>query len=1242
MCRRLWLDRRNGKPAIGALHSGVRCEAPKCFSSDSSKPKYDDAQKFQMTLLEVRVAKSKAQVISPRTPFVPESARQRRTKVTREEINMQHSALCRASLAQRLRKNERQCSKLLAIYCLTIITFLIPAYGQDFRASITGQVSDSTGAAISGASITAVNVDTQVKSSTTSNDQGVYSLLYLLPGIYTVTADKEHFQTTVYNNVRLDSGQQLGLNLDLKTGSLAQQIVVTADSVDLDTVSASLGGVVDQTRVENMPTAGLMVFDDVTLVEGVRLEGLGFNLTPRNNGGNYTVSGAQTNANVFYMNGAPVSDQGDWYFVPNQESVQQVTAVAMPYDAQYGRTQGGAFTATVKNGTNAYHGSIYEYYGNQALDANTWIANLDNNPKTTNIRNTYGIESSGPIRKDKTFYFGSYEAFRQNQPLPTTKTVPPPSWINGDFSGSGYIIYDPLSTFCAKKNASGGCTTYGRTPFLNDIIPASRISPIGKAILAMYPAPTQSGATSNYFAAGPRNVEYQQYIGRIDQNFSQNTRIYVLYTHEYDYEFSSGNSFTNAASTASIPTSFDHNAILDLTHIFSPSMVLDLKASYGHITGITSTGTAVQNNYLASNLGFNMPEVSTTPHQNIVPAISITGMTDLFGNTQSGTAHADADFSGSVTQLIGRHNLHYGAEFMDIQQAPTGVLGTPNGSFTFGANFTQGNPLAATTGQGNPVADTLLGYPSSGSIGWTAPTFITVHYYGAFIQDDFKVLPNLSFNLGLRWDVNKSPRDRHNRINAGFCLTCINPLSSQVNYAVAPGLQSPLLGGLTFAGVNGAPSEPYKVQWNDWQPRFGFSWGALRDTVVRGGYGIYYPWEPLDVDTTGFSQTTTFVSSLDGNLTPDNYLNSGTPYPNGAVAPTGASAGLATAAGTAISYNNTSRRLRMVQHWSLGVQRRLPQSLLLDVEYVGSNDHAMPVTSQLGVIPTSLQQQCNLDISICNTNAANPFYGVVPATAGNGSSTTIPAWRLQRAFPLFNGVAEQRLPTGSSHYNALDVRVERRVKNLNFVFNYAYSNWMDRDSYLNSGNFQDAELTRMLDDGDVKHYVSINIVYPIPGTRKTGFVGALTNGWLLDSTIIRSSGTPLDLPAADFHCSTLAPAGGQTRAHWFNNDESCWTNLGTWEPRSTPSSVGFLRDPAQSTWNPAIHKRFKLPREGMFAQFRMEALNGANHPTWGAPSTANGTPPKFAPDTSWTGFGTLPTTQTNTQRHIIASLKILF
>lgn len=1131
-----------------------------------------------------------------------------------------------------------------------VVNLSIPVSAQEFRATITGEVTDATGAVISGATITALNVDTRVSYSGKSDNQGVYSVLYILPGTYTVTVNAAGFQTAVYNKVILNSAQQMGLNVSLKAGLVTQQVVVTAGPVDLDTVSATTGGVIDQTKVENMPSAGLMVWDDVSFTEGMRSDSTSaFNITIRNNQNLYAVSGEQTDENVFYMNGAPVSDQGSWYFTPNQASVQQIQADAMPYDAQYGRTGGGTFNTNVKDGTNAFHGAIYDYYGNKVLNANTWTDNLSGLPNPENTRNTWGVESGGPIRRGKAFYFFSYEGFHQDQPGTPQDTVPttgPTGEASGDFAGTGYTIYDPTSTYCVTKNSSGGCTTYGRTAFPNDTIPSGDISPIGKAIIALYPAPKQSGLTNNYVQQWPSNVEYEQYIGRIDESFSDKTRVYGLYTHEFDNEITAGNGFNNAAWTGTVPTRTDYNAIVDLTHIFSASRVIDLKASYGHNATLTVTGDAIQKNFTASDLGFTMPAVGTTSHQNIVPTMTVTGATALFGNTANGTADADADFSGSVTQVLGRHNLHYGGEFMDIQTAPTGVLGSPNGSLTFNSVYTQGNPNKAVSGQGNEFADILLGYPSSGSITWDEPTFITAHYFGAFIQDDFQALKNLSINMGLRWDVNTSPSDRHNRINAGFCLTCTNPLTSQINFANAPDLQSPLLGGLQFAGVNGAPSAPYKVPWNDWQPRVGFSWVALPNTVIRGGYGIYFPWESLATNDIGFSQTTSFVASLNGGLNPDNYLNSGTPFPSGAIAPSGASGGLTTNAGNAITFNDTDRRLRMTQHWSLGFQRKMPWGNLLDVEYLGTNVHGIPIDTPVGVISTSLQQQCNTDLSICNTNVSNPFYGILASSTSLGASSTIPAWELMRAFPLFNGVTEDAIPRGSSHYNGLDVRVERRLKSLDFVFNYTYSNWMDRDSYLNSGNFVDAAPVKELDSSDRRNYFDTNLAYPVPGIGKSGVIGYLTNGWLFDSTVLWGTGNPLGLPAGNFAfgapgCDSYAPVGGQTRAHWFNNNESCWSALGTWQAQTQPLRIGFIRDPAIFFWDPSINRLFALKPEGLSAQFRMEALNGANHPNFGAPSTAIATAPSFSPSTSWTGLGTLPTSAP-AQRQIIASLKVFF
>jgi hypothetical protein len=1145
------------------------------------------------------------------------------------------------------RSSLRMLSGLALVLCISVLSH--PLHAQEFRASIAGQVTDSSGSALPGARITAVNVDTHVAYSAKSDGKGYYSVLYLLPGTYTVTVEATHFQKMVYNDEVLESAQKLGLNVSLKPGGETQKIVVTANPLDLDTVSGSTGGVIDQYKVQNMPSTGLQVFDDVSFTEGIRAASANtFSYTLRNNSNTYAVAGSQLDENAFYVNGAPMSDINDggtWYFVPNQEATSQVQAGVMPYDAQYGRTGGGVFSVNIKNGTNTLHGSVYDYYGNSFIDANTWSNDRNHVQKPLNIHNTFGADAGGPIRRGKTFFFGSYEGFRQDEPTVIQESVPAPAWRTGDFSGSPYKIFDPLSTRCVKKTSSG-CAAYRRTEFPNDTIPVADLSPIGKALVALYPQPTDPTAyVSNYTVKRQTNYSYDQYIGRIDQNFTNNTRMYLLTTLQNDGFINAVNAFTTAGSAGITNPVRDYNIITDLTHLFSPFLVGDLKASYGHYEAIT-IGNSFQNNVLSSVFGFNMPAVGNTSHQNVVPNTTVAGMAALFNNSDSGGAAVDADFSGSITQVVGHHNLHYGFEFTDTQSAPVGIPGNPNGDFTFDSTFTRVNPLAANAGSGNEVADLLMGYPTVGSVTWGSNVFKVFHYYGAYLQDDYQVLPTLTLNLGLRWDVNSSVSDRQNRMNAGFCLTCVNPYSSQVNVASAPGLQGPLLGGWQFAGVNGMPSAPFKVYWNDWQPRVGFAWAVLPNTVVRGGYGIYDTIPYASVNQVGFSQTTSFIGSLDGRLTPDSYFNSGTPYPSGVIAPTGASAGLATDVGNGVGFQNLNRRIRMTQHWSFGIQQRMPAATLLDIEYLGSVVHNIPVATSLGVVSTSQQEACLAGGDVCNNNVANPFYGVLASNTPLGASTTIPAWELMRAYPLFNGVVQDAVPSGDSHFNSFNVRVERKLQNLEDRFNYAYANWMDIDSYLNNGSFRDAKLWKGLDPNDQRNYLDANLVYPLPSTRKRGILGALANGWLFDSTVMWGTGHPLALPSANLTgapgCTSYAPQGGQTREHWFNNNESCWTQLVPWQPRTTPLYVGFIREPGFTLWNPAFHKQFPLHREGTYAIFRMEAVNGANHPTFGPASLAINTPALYRPTTNWTGFGTLPNAAARNQRQFLTSLKVVF
>lgn len=443
------------------------------------------------------------------------------------------------------------------------------ASAQEFRATITGQVADSTGSVVPGAAVSAVDASTGQIYSSKTDSQGQYSLLYLLPGTYTVTITAQNFQAAVFKNVLLESAQRRGLNVTLSPGTVTQEVIVSATGAILDTVSASTGGVIDQVKVENMPSTGREVWDDVQLTPGIRgVSTDPFDITPRNNGNKYSVSGVPSDANAYWVNGAPVSDQGVWYFTPEQDAAQEVQAAANPYDAEYGRTAGGAFNANIKSGTDKYHGSVYDFYGNEALNANFWQSNLNHIRNGLDIRNTFGGTIGGPVIRDKTFFFAGYEGFRQNYPVPAVESVPPQQWLTGNFQGSGYTIYDPATTTCVATNSSGGCTQYTRTAFANNTIPTGRISKIGQAILAMYPAPTAPGSTNNYAIAGARSFSYDQYVARVDQTLTSMTRMYGLFTIQKNGAHNPGNGLQNEATTSSVPTGWDWNIITGFTHIF--------------------------------------------------------------------------------------------------------------------------------------------------------------------------------------------------------------------------------------------------------------------------------------------------------------------------------------------------------------------------------------------------------------------------------------------------------------------------------------------------------------------------------------------------------------------------------------------------------------------------------------------------------------------------------------------------
>ena len=641
-------------------------------------------------------------------------------------------------------------SRTRVVSCLLATLAAAPFLpAQEFRASIIGQITDPSGAPIPNATIMAVQQGTNRIFTATTNTSGVYSIDFVQPGQYKVTVEAQGFNKEAYPNVTLEPAQKLNLNAKLTVGQLNQEVTVTASPGLLNTATASGGGTLDTAKVQNMPSMGLYVFYDLAFVQGIMSTSTNeFNTTPRNSTTPaFSVSGSPTSANSYFVNGAPVSVTADPDFVPSQDATEEVHASVNAYDAAEGPGAGGVFSTIVKSGSNSFHGDLYDYWGNAILNANQWVSNETGTPRSSDTRNTYGGTFGGPVFKNRTFFFGSFEGFQQAQPGVVQDSVPTAAMRAGNFAGTGYTIYDPSTVNCTKTSASG-CSTYGRTQYPNNVIPASQISPIGQAILNWYPTPNAPGTLNNYDVVKASNYGYRQYLTRVDQYFSEKNRLSVLYTWQSDYEFLGANGFTGVASNANTQTGIDVNAIVDFTRTISPSLVADLRMSFSRRTAISSFGSSVQDNLTVP--GLDMPFVPTTTHQNIAPTVAVTGYTALGGNTSNGTVNNYWYLSPGLAQVKGRHTLHYGFEFMNIQGGASGIPGSPNGAFTFGLNWTQQNPLTAATGSGNAAADLLLGYPSSGSVDWYSNAFISYRYYATYVQDDFKLSSKITLNFGLR------------------------------------------------------------------------------------------------------------------------------------------------------------------------------------------------------------------------------------------------------------------------------------------------------------------------------------------------------------------------------------------------------------------------------------------------------------------------------------------------------------
>ncbi len=1187
---------------------------------------------------------------------------------------------------------------------LLLVLAVSAVFAQEFRATLTGEVTDPSGATVGQAQVLAVNRDTQQNYPATTTDKGVYFIPYVLPGTYTVTVTAPGFKKQVQDNVVLQAGKSTGLNIALALGTATQTVQVTSAPPLIETANGSGGTILTQRALENLPLNGRQIYTLVGTTPGSQ-----FLQTQFGAGGysgtrawdvsnNYTLGGGVQGYQQFTLDGTNITmqahgSQGTWEMAPNVDALQEVNVMTTTYDARYGRTGGGTVNMVTKAGTNEYHGDLYEYLENGALNANNFENNLNGIARQNLHQHQFGGTFGGPVKKDKVFFFGSFEGYIENIPFTTLASVPPaylrPNGGGVNFTQSGYMVYDPQTTVCnSPGGVIGNCpgNNYARTVFPNNTIPASRINPIGAAITNLYPLPnTGSNSTQNNYTANvPDKYRYWQPMGRVDYDLNDKTRMYSMFAFQHGTEFRNSSGFPSPAENGNINQMRQSLvASQDATHIFSPTLLADFKLSFSRYIQVAPGGD-LTSTVTPQSIDLNMPKVPTTT-LSLLPEINENNNNCCYypqavGNSTGTDVFTTTTFDNDWTKTLNKHTIHFGGEVAEFQYGNPNTVGHANGQFQFESSNTQYNPLQRNTlpgiNDGFIVGDMLLGDPSSGSVDYNTTTAQSFPFWNLYLQDDWKVTKNLTLNIGLRYDLQAGLRERYNRLNRGMCFTCVNPLTNDPTYqanlvkdgpalraaGIDPASLSTVYGGFTFPGVNGNNKDAYNTDWTNIEPRLGFAYAVGPKTVIRGGYGIFYSVGLEGGSDIGFSIPTPYIASTNGGVTPSGYFASGNPFPTGVQTPPGNSLGLLTALGDGASIDFPGRRIPRSQEFSFGFQRELPGQIVLDARYVGNyTDRLRVFVWDNGTATLDQLNQAVASPSLFNEQLPNPYYGVpaIPQSSTCGSNKTISRVTLLLPLSQYCGlIGQYNDPLGRQAYNGLEVKLNKRLSaGLDFQLSYTYSKTMGATGYQNGWPYQDADLKYEIAGQDRTNILSVTGEWELPvgkGRRflsgANGVVNAFVGGWSANFIISAQNGTPVTPNTSYYYdCNhSYTPDGGPKLNNYIYNDYSsgnplgCYSSIPQYGNKNLPDRISTLRNPSLVNLDLGVHKDFAIT-EKYRLQLRGEALNLTNSVLFPGPDTnPSDGPPTAQSNGTYTGYGTVNLVEQNFPRIVQLSLKLLF
>lgn len=1032
--------------------------------------------------------------------------------------------------------------RAVRILCAVLVLALMCApasKAQEFRGTISGTITDVSGAAIPGATLIIREIRTGTTTRSASNGAGQYVVPFLAPGQYTITVEKQGFQKTIRSGLALQATEHLVIDIKLQVGSAAQTVQVTAQAPLLNTASASIGQVITTKEVEDLPLNGRTPAMLAELSIGVLDTSQPSQVHPFDNNGAsaWSIGGSPSQTSEMLMDGSPDEIwNGTLAYSPPQETVQEVSVQAFDTDASFGHTQAGVINQVMKSGTNSFHGVLYEYGQPSALDANSYFNDQAGKPIAVTHFNQYGLEAAGPViiphiynGKDKLFWLFAWEGLKDSQPSTDLATVPTAAERQGDFSAllplgcskdggveagnpgtcndgtsNEYQIYNP---FTAKQNGK----TIDRTaiPDNNLANAGIPIDAVASAYLKYYPQPNTTGAADgedNYISSVPSVDNYNNEIGRLDYNLSDRT--HMFFDGRHNVRSQTKEDYFNNAATGETLTRENWGATLDVVHTFNPSTVLDARANFTYfnqVEGQPSDGIAPSSLGFPSLMDQNSQHLQM-PYLQFGSCGSQTSFQCLGGDSYSKVPSQNYQIFADVIKTIGNHSIKIGIDARKYKLSASSFE-YPSGTFTFSTNWILATSSSSAPPFGGDFASFLMGLPTKGEYVIYAANDFANYYIAGFVQDDWRVTSHLTLNLGLRFDHDTPYREKFGRVVNGFDMTAASPVqaAAQAAYAANPIPEIPagqfnVLGGLTFpSSKNGAY---YQTDSHWFSPRVGFSWSpALFNdkTVFRGGFGMFvsqFTIANLDADgewssnpllnSAGFSATTSFVPTNNNYLTPAATLDS--PFPS-ISQPTGPSLGLGTYMGETAQFIDPHPTDPYSLRWNFGIQQSFSPNLMAEIDYVGNHMVHEPVSfDQLNVIPrqylSTSATRDNTVIDNLTATVTNPFYDLLPGTSLNGKTTS--AAQLLSRFPQFltgegetsQGVIEDNATIGQSFFNALDARLEKRLSNgLWMVANYSWSKLEDQDVFLND---TDSQPNKHISPYDFTHHLAIGATYDLP------------------------------------------------------------------------------------------------------------------------------------------------------------------